>query len=269
MAIGFSEVLIITHRCIPYHAAQLLALNEHANKHSFGCVPTDVQLLEHGALRIMVVVDDIDAWWVFNTWWLRKYTTKNDSQTILWSCEIPGWTVQDTALARVLHISALMTALASHFKLGCIVQGGWRRCLAQRLVELSPRSNHPHRLASFIEPLTEFESVNIIKYAEQLKVHLLAEHPNPQVVGQEAPMAKTGDCHATELAVPASSLQARVPGRTQYLQRANVVINLADQANLWRVAYLGPLGAFVPPDLLWLTGTSPNDIRAIIELNSR
>lgn len=77
---------------------------------------------------------------------------------------------------------------------------------------------------------------------------------------------------------------APAAARTRYLQGAAIVtasawpgedahcaphvptINAADQANLWRVAFLGAHLRFLPPEALWLTGISPIDLRQQVAL---
>ena len=254
MATAFAEFLIISGRCIPYFVAQLLALNEHTSeKHSFGCVPTDIQLLERGALRMLVIVDEIDAWWVFKTKLLRKYSAKRHGGTVLWSCTIPAMS-HETTFERILHLAAFITTLANHLALGCTGRKWWRRSIPRRITEVNQIIKNPRRLTGWITPLTMDERTNMLEYTEQLKAGLLSMFPNPPVHSHSGPppMQETCDGRATEFSVC-------VPGRIRYLQSTNIVTNLDDQANLWRVAYLGGWQSFSPPDPVWLTGSSPVD----------
>ena len=250
MATAFAEILIISGRCIPYFVAQLLALNEHTSeKHSFGCVPTDIQLLERGALRMLVIVDEIDAWWVFKTKLLRKYSAKRHGGHVLWSCTIPAMS-HETTFERILHLAAFITTLANHLALGCTDRKWWRRSIPRRIAEVNQIIKNPRRLTGWITPLTMDERTNMLEYTEQLKAGLLSMFPNPPVHSHSGPPPIQETCDATEFSVC-------VPGRIRYLQSSNIVTNLEDQANLWRVAYLGGWQSFSPPDPVWLTGSSP------------
>ena len=271
MSQGFVDLRV--RRDVPRVVAALLALSEHVGEFSIGCRPSYVQLVNRGSghLRMLVLVDEADAEWIFKTGWVRAYTTKQQAAPVLFGVTMDtcaGLGVVATALHTAEFLGSVMERLG--FGNATFDRGNWGtlELATARWVFATSHS-------FWVRPLTDEQREGLFRHAEDLQVHLafpFATEPEPEPVEKyKADFPELGkspssspECTPPSRAAHGSGKAAvtAVRGEDAHCDPATFLINEVDKVRLFQVAFLGADTHFKAPEALWLTGPSPSELRA-------
>jgi len=272
MSRGFVDLRV--RRDVPRVVAALLALNEHLGEFSIGCRPSYVQLINRGSghLRMLVLVDEADAEWIFKKGWVREYTTKQQQEPVLFGVSMHTCAGLG-AVATALHTAEFLGSVMERLGLGnaaTLVRGDWGT-LQLATARWVFATNHDF----WVRPLTDEQREWLFRHAETLQVHLAsASAPEPvpesaEKYSTDFPELGKSPCSSPECTPPSRAWYGRgkatvtaVQGEDAHCDPATPIINEVDKVRLFQVAFLGADTHFKAPEALWLTGPSPSELRA-------